>query len=389
MDTLPDTAGHSAEACEPEGPTQLETEAKIRMGLLGYLALLATAYTFYFAREIFIPLFLALLLKMLLAPLMRLFTRIHVPVPIAALMVVALLVGAVGGIGYGIQSPAQRWFQQLPREMPKLRTRLHNVLDPLHQMQQATRQVEQATQPDAPRAVVVKQPGWSEDLFSGTRSLLTAIATTLLLLFALLATGDHFLRRIVEAMPGFKEKRHAVQVVHLVQHDISIYLVTITLVNITMGCVAGAICALVGLPDPQLWGVMAGVLNYIPYLGPLMTVSILSFIGLLTFPDVGDALLAPAIYAGATLVEGNFLTPLLLSYRLQINAVCVFVGLMVFAFIWGIPGMLLAVPLLAMTRIVCDHVPTLWPIGRLLGDGKPTLEMVHQHAAEHGNGAAK
>ncbi len=390
MDTLPDTVATATENTQLDLPATPDTEAKVRLGLLGYLAVLATAYNFYFAAEIFIPLFLAVLLKMLLTPLMRLLARLHIPAAIASLMLVILLVSVVGGIGYAVQSPAQRWFHQVPREMPKLRARMHDILDPLHQVQEATRQVEQATQPDATRTVVVKEGGLSEYLFSGTRSLLTSIATTLLLLFALLATGDHFLRRIVEAMPGFKEKRNAVQVVHLVEHDISLYLVTITLINITMGCVCGAICALVGLPDPQLWGVVAAVLNYIPYLGPLITISILSFVGLLTFPVFGDAMLASTIYAGATLVEGNFLTPLLLSYRLQINAVCVFVGLMVFAFIWGIPGMLLAVPLLAMTRIICDHVPALNMIGRMLGDGKPSaLEAVHQQAAQHGNSAAK
>jgi predicted PurR-regulated permease PerM len=112
---------------------------------------------------------------------------------------------------------------------------------------------------------------------------------------------------------------------------------------------------------------------------------LLAFVGMMTFDNLGDALIAPAVYAGTTLLEGNFLTPMLLSHRLRINAVCVFVGLMAFAFLWGVPGLLLAVPILAMTRIICDHVTPLMPIGRFLGDGRgPPADSAHNGAAQHG-----
>ena len=312
----------------------------------------------------------------------------HIPQTIAALMTVVLLVGGVGGVVYTVEAPAEKWVSRIPKELPKMRNRLKDVLHPIQQMQQATRKVEevtQSTQPPSTTTVVVKEPGLSEYLFSGTRNFLTVTATILLLLFALLASGDHFLRRVVEGLPRFSDKKHAVEVARTVEHDISLYLVAITAINIVMGGLCTLVAWKAGLPDPLLWGVLAGLLNYIPYLGALTTVAILSFVSLMTFPNLSDAAIAPTIYAACTLIEGNLLTPLLLSHRLQINAVCVFVGLMVFAFIWGIPGMLLAVPILAMVRVICDHVEPLTPIGRLLGDGRATpAELFQQSLAQKG-----
>ena len=386
MDSLIDNLDESPP--QTVGKPLHEPAGKAQAGLLAYLAILATGYTFYFARDIFIPLFLAVLLKLLLAPVMRLFQRMHIPQTIAALMTVVLLVGGVGGVVYTVEAPAEKWVSRIPKELPKMRNRLKDVLNPIQQMQQATRKVEevtQSTQPPSTTTVVVKEPGLSEYLFSGTRNFLTVTATILLLLFALLASGDHFLRRVVEGLPRFSDKKHAVEVARTVEHDISLYLVAITAINIVMGGLCTLVAWKAGLPDPLLWGVLAGLLNYIPYLGALTTVAILSFVSLMTFPNLSDAAIAPTIYAACTLIEGNLLTPLLLSHRLQINAVCVFVGLMVFAFIWGIPGMLLAVPILAMVRVICDHVEPLTPIGRLLGDGRATpAELFQQSLAQKG-----
>ena len=386
MDSLIDKLGDDSPPQTVGTPLQ-EPAGKAQAGLLAYLAILATGYTFYFASDIFIPLFLAVLLKLLLAPVMRLLMRMRLPQSVAALMTVVMLVGGVGGVVSVVEPSAEKWISRIPKELPKMRARLKDVINPIQQMQQATRKVEEVAQSTQPATtattVVMKEPSLSEYLFTGTRSFLTVTATVLLLLFALLSSGDHFLRRVVEGLPRFSDKKHAVEVARTVEHDISLYLVAITAINIIMGVLCAVVAWKAGLPDPLLWGVLAGMLNYIPYLGPLTTVTILSFVGMMTFDKVADAAIAPAIYAGVTLVEGNLLTPLLLSHRLQINAVCVFVGLMVFAFIWGIPGLLLAVPILAMVRVICDHVEPLIPIGRLLGDGRTPLPELVQNGAAH------
>ena len=214
----------------------------------------------------------------------------------------------------------------------------------------------------------MKSPSWiKQALFGGTTTFVSEAIVVIVLLYFLLASGDLFLRKLIKVLPTFEDKKRAVEIAREIEHNISTYLFTVTLINIGVGVAVGVGVWLLKMPNPVLWGVLAGVLTYIPYLGAMVGIGILGLAALLVFDDLGHALAVPAVYLVVSFLEGNFVTPLVLGRRLTLNPVVIFVGLLFWFFLWGIPGALLAVPTLAVFKIVCDHVDTLAPIGEFFG----------------------
>ncbi len=214
----------------------------------------------------------------------------------------------------------------------------------------------------------MKSPAWIKGaLFGGTTSFLSEAVVVIVLLYFLLASGDLFLRKLIKVLPTFKDKKRAVEIAREIESNISTYLFTVTLINAGVGVAVGVGVWLLKMPNPVLWGVLACVLTYVPYLGALVGIGILGLAALLVFDDLGHALAVPGVYLVVSFLEGNFITPLVLGRRLTLNPVVIFVGLLFGFFLWGIPGALLAVPTLAVLKIVCDHVDTLTPIGEFFG----------------------
>jgi predicted PurR-regulated permease PerM len=152
-----------------------------------------------------------------------------------------------------------------------------------------------------------------------------------------------------------------------IERNISGYLATITVMNILVGLANGLAMWALGMPDPLLWGVVAFLLNYIPILGPITGIAMFFFVGLFSSPSLLMACAPPAIYFVVHVIEGETVTPMLLARRFTLNPVLVIVALFFWDWLWGVPGALLAVPLLAITKIVCDRIPSLTPLGHLLG----------------------
>jgi predicted PurR-regulated permease PerM len=203
-------------------------------------------------------------------------------------------------------------------------------------------------------------------LFAGTRAVLDGLFTTVLVLYFLLVAGEIFLRRIVEVLPNFSDKRQAVDISQQIEADISAYLLTITAMNAAVGVATAVAMYLCGLGDPLLWGATAFLLNYVPILGPLFGVGIFLLAGMLSFDSLWSALLPPAIYFGIHLAEGETLTPMLLARRFTLNPVLVILSLVFWFWMWGVPGAILAVPMLAILKIVCDRVRPLKALGHVL-----------------------
>ena len=189
-------------------------------------------------------------------------------------------------------------------------------------------------------------------------------------LFFLLASGDSLLRNLVDVMPNWNEKRRVVSIAKEVESQVSGYLATITMMNLLVGVANGLSTWLCGMPNPLLWGTLAFLLNYIPILGPLTGVVVFFFVGLFTFNVFWYALLPPGIYLLIHMLEGETVTPMLLARRFTLNPVIIIVSLFFWDWIWGIPGALLSVPLVAIAKIVCDHIPDLAPLGHMLGAPK-------------------
>jgi predicted PurR-regulated permease PerM len=343
-------------------PTDLRT-----ILLLGIFVLLGF-YTMYVAREILIPILFAFILNLLLQPAMGALTRLRLPRAIAALLMILIFFGAVGGIGVSISAPAADWIAKAPESLTLLEQRLHFLKKPLAQLQDATKRVEEMAQGNqGDVTVAVNGPGLSSLLFVNTQSFLVGLGVTVVLLFFLLVTGDMFLRRFVEIIPKLSNKKQLVDISQEIERNISGYLFTITLMNAAVGLLTGLAAYLFGMSDPILWGVVAFLLNYLPIFGPLLVTGMLSLAGLVTFDTIWQALLPAATYMVIHIVEGETITPMLLARRFILNPVLVIISIVFWYWMWGVAGALLAVPLLATLKIICDRIRPLAAFGHFLG----------------------
>jgi predicted PurR-regulated permease PerM len=349
------------------GPMQAPV---VRSVMLTGLFLLAVFHTLRVGRDLFLPLLLAFLLTFLLNPLLRMLKRAHISEAVGAALLLIVLVGGLGLGLYSLVTPATEWIAKAPESITRIQGKLRSLRLPMEQMSRTADQVERTIAGDSGTAPVsaVKSPAWiKQALFGGTTAFVSEAIVVIVLLYFLLASGDLFLRKLIKVLPTFKDKKRAVEIAREIESNVSTYLFTVTLINMGVGAAVGLGVWLLKMPNPVLWGVLACVLTYIPYLGAVVGIGILSLASLLVFDNLGHALAVPGVYAVVSFVEGNFITPLVLGRRLTLNPVVIFVGLLFWFFLWGIPGALLAVPTLAIFKIVCDHVDTLAPIGEFFG----------------------
>jgi predicted PurR-regulated permease PerM len=349
-------------------PTQRTLD--IRSVSLTGLFVLATFYTLYFARDFILPILLAWILSSLLAPIVRLFKRVHIPEPLSALFIILALLGTLSLGAYRLSDPAAEWIQRAPQSLSGVRAKLQSILRPVQGVQETTKEIEKMTtlgKDEEATAVEIKKPGLGEVVLSGAKNFLLAGGVTLVLLYFLLASGDMFLLKLVKILPTLENKKRAVEIYRQIEADVSTYLAVVTLINIGFGCVIGSSMYLLDMPNPLLWGVMAAVLAYIPYLGSLIGISTVTVVAILTFDDIFRIIMVPAIYFVLDTIEANLVTPMILGRRLALNPVVIFIWLIFCGWIWGITGALLAVPLLAIIKIISDQVEQLAPIGEFLG----------------------
>lgn len=332
----------------------------------GGLFLLALLTALYLAQEVVLPLVLAFFLKLLVQPGMKLMKRLRVPRVAAALLAMAVLLGIIVGLADLLSSPAAHWAQLLPQGLPRLQERVRIISRPLDTVTRLFRHAKSAVvgggAPPAPTAGI----DFQQLLFSIMHHFASGLAWTVLMLFFLLVAGDTFLRRLVEVMPTFGDKRKVIDIAVQVEGDISMYLTTITIMNALAGVATGLGMWALGLPDPLLWGVIAFVLNYVPIFGPLTGMVMFLAVGMLTLDPLWKAFMPMAVYVLVHLIEGESVTPLLLARRFTLNPVLVIVSLLFWDWMWGIPGAMLAMPLLAIFKIVCEHVQPLASVGHFI-----------------------
>jgi predicted PurR-regulated permease PerM len=334
------------------------------------LTALALLYTLYFAREFLIPIVFALLLNFLLSPLIRRLLRLGIKPPISAAIVVLLLIIAVGEGAYQLTGPAQRWAMTAPQSFARAQGKLRSIIRPV---QQVTNNVQRAAdavgaQTDKSSQVVVQSgPSVSSRLFGTTQRIAAGLLEIFILLYFLLAGGDLFLQKLIKVLPHFGDKVKAVEIARATEAAVSAYLSTALLVNVVEGAMVAGVLWLLGMPNVLLWGALVACFEFVPYLGALAAVVVLTVAGLTTYDEVPRALLVPGSFLAINLLQANVVSPMLLGHRLTLNPVAIFIGLAFFFWIWGVPGAFLAVPLLATFKIFCDHIESLAAIGEFLG----------------------
>jgi predicted PurR-regulated permease PerM len=343
-------------------PRELPLPSDSKAIFLGGLFVLAALGAAYLASEIVVPLVLAFILKLLLQPAVRALEQLNVTRTLASLLLILLLFGTIVGMTAAISGPASTWAAKLPQGIPRLEDRLAFLRTPVDALQRFLEQADRhgdGTSSTLTMNLMAK-------LFVGTQSFASGLFLTVLFLFFLLVHGDTFLRRVVEILPRFGDKRQAVDISQKIESDISAYLITITIMNAAVGTATAIVTWFTGLGDPILWGTVAFLLNYVPILGPASGVVIFLLAGLLSIDTLWGALLPAVLYLGIHLAEGEIITPTLLARRFTLNPVLVIVSLIFWFWMWGAAGAIIAVPMLAIAKIICDRVQPLAALGHFL-----------------------
>jgi predicted PurR-regulated permease PerM len=330
------------------------------------LFVLAVFYTMYFMRSMLLPLVLALLLSYLLAPLVRALGRVRIGPPFAAALVLLSLIGAVVYAVSFLSEPAAAWLEKAPYSLHQLQRKLLPLKKPIEKVAQATGEIDKLTAPEQPeaqpQAVVVKRSAFAEAFFTQGPEFVASTVVMFILLYFLLAYDGVFLTKIIKVTPRLGDKKRAVSIMREIETQISRYLLTITLINIGLGVSVGTTVHLLGLKNPIMWGFMVAVLNFIPYLGALTGIICMTLGAVLSYDSLGYAMIFPASYLTIAILEGNFITPWVLGRSLTLNPVLILIALAFWGWMWGISGMILAVPILATFKIFCDHIEPMAPV---------------------------
>ena len=345
---------------------------------------LGTIAFLYFARPVVLPLFLAILAAMALKPLMRWLAFLRLPpAPSAAIVFVALV--AVLSVGFfQLGRPAVAWIDDAPQHLADLKARVQllypNAMKMGHAVAAVTDLGTAAGAAASPAGLGVKKPPQmaaptvelrdqrgTASILNWTGTFLAGLGEVLVLIYLILASGDMFLHKLVRVMPTLRDKKQAIEFSHEIQQNISNYLFAVTLINAALGAFVAAGLYAIGVPKAAMWGMLVAVMNFVPYFGPVIMIIILAIVGILTFDTLWQGLLPAAWFTALHLLESNFVTPILLGRRFTLNPVAIFVSLIFWLWLWGIPGALLSAPILVLVKAICDRVPRAVFVSELIG----------------------
>jgi len=337
--------------------------------LAGIFVLLLLAIGAIAARVV-LPIMVALLFSLMLAPAVRFLTTWRMPRSLASLIVLGVAIAAGGLLLNALARPAIDWFAQAPKVIEQVAHQMHSLWRPLADASKATEKITHMTDP-APGSQTVRVIDDSPDtlfqLLAAAPAIIASVGVTLLLIFVFLLHGDAVLRKIVELAPDWHAKRGVVVATRDAQRELSRYVLTISLINAALGLVTAVALWWLHIPDALLWGGMVGIFNFAPYVGPLITVVALTVVGLTAEHTLPLGLAPPAVFLVLHLTESFIITPWLAGRRLALDPVMIFLSLMVFGWMWGVPGLLIAVPLLTCFNIIASRVPAWAPLAKLLG----------------------
>ncbi|NML46925.1 AI-2E family transporter [Ramlibacter sp. G-1-2-2] len=363
-------------------PVDVRNAALVVLTALAILAVLRWASAF------FIPLMLGIVFSYALSPIVDGLQRWRVPRALSAAVLILAILGGAGGTAYSLSDDASDLIASLPQAARKLRDSVTSgrtaKATPLDTVQQAAAELQKAAEeagggsaappPRNVARVIVEKPRFDlrEYLWSGTLGLVTGLAQAVLVTFLtyfMLVSGDTFRRKLVKiAGPGLAEKKLTVQALDEINGQMQRYLLVQLLASVGKGLVVGIAFALLGLNHAAVWGVAAGVLNLVPYIGPVAISGGAALVAFLQFGDVRSALLVGGVATVIAVIVGYLLVPWATSKANSMNAVAVFIGVLAWGWLWGVWGLLLGIPILMAIKAVCDRVDHLKPVGELLGD---------------------
>jgi len=338
---------------------------------LGLILLVLLTIGFYFAKDLILPLLMGTLLALTLSPTVRTMQRRGLAPVVTATALITLVAVVIAGSAVLFSGPVSNWITDAPQLGAELRQKLQSLSSSVSVVQQASSQVNQLTNgvadPEVQR-VAMEQPGLLTMAVSNAFSIVSITLVTLVLALFLLASGDLFYVKIIDAFPRFGDKKRALRIVYGIQRSLARYLTVVTGINLVLAVVIGLGMWAIGMPQPFVWTVLSFFVNFLPYIGPLIGAGLAAAVAIVSFDHLGQAALAPIIYLTATSIEGPFVTPVILGRQLELNTVSVFVMVIFWGWLWGIAGALMAVPVLVCLKVICDNVEALHTLGSFLGE---------------------
>ena len=337
------------------------------------LATLGVGYTLWAMQEVVLPILLALFFALIGNPIIRLCGRIRIPRSIAALVVVAGGLLLAFALGRQLVAPASEWVSALPQQMAHLQPKLRSLAKPVQDANRVAENIARAaggesTQKSVPMVRTADSSSAFKPLTATPKILAQVLAVILLTLFFMIF-GQDLQRHAIDLLPSWQKKRLTVDILQSIEREMSRYVLTISVINVVLGLVIALslhFVAGIDIQDALLWGTMAMLLNYAPYVGPLIGVVVMLVMGFVTQPPLWPALVPAVIYLGVHTLEGQIITPIVLGKRMALSPLLLMVSLMVFGWLWGIIGLLLAVPLLVCAKIVLSKVEGMEGWARLL-----------------------
>jgi len=373
MTIEPDVTGTAAPASASvpvkAGLAPIWSDVRLIRMLLIAVFILTAVYALYFARDFVMPVMLAFLLALMLTPIARFLKKRGVPEAVSATLLVLMSVAAIVSAGYFLSGPIVQLANDAPQIGRRVTERLAELRHPFEKFMAVSEEVEkvtETTQEPGVQRVVLAQPGIVSQAAGNLLSAGTTAAITFVLSLFILASGTMFYEKIIQSFTRLSEKKRALRVVYDVEREISRYLLTVALINAGLGAAIALGLWALGMPNPAVWGVAAAALNFLPYIGALATILLVAAISLVTFDTLSYAMLAPLFVVCCNIVEGQFITPLVVGRRLEINAVAIFIAVAFWSWLWGFVGALIAVPLLVIFKVFCDHFDSWRHVGNFL-----------------------
>jgi predicted PurR-regulated permease PerM len=345
----------------------VERPFDVRSIALTGLFILAIFYTIYFMRSVLLPVVLALLLSYLFRPVVRGLAQLKIPLPVGAALILIGLLALVGSGISALATPSAEWIQKAPGGLTELQHKLLPVKRSVAQVTQATNEIEKlASTNQETKSVEIKRHPVMEMFFMRTPEVIASAVLLVILLYFLLVYDQVFIAKLVKLLPTLSDKKTAVGIAYDIESQVSRYLFTITAINACLGLAVGTAVGLLGLRNPVMWGVMVALLNFIPYLGALTGIVCMTIGAILSFDSLGYALIFPATYLTLAVVEGSFVTPWVMGRSLTLNPVVILFSMTFWGWMWGIVGVILAVPILAALKIFCAHIKPMEPLAEFL-----------------------
>lgn len=363
--------GDPAPEAEPAAPATDTPPRRPRASTaLLILATLAVGYTLWAAQDLLLPILLSVFFALVANPIIRLLKRLWVPRFVAALVVVVGGIAGAGALGSQLIVPAGDWFRDVPRELRELTPRLRELAKPMQDANRAAENIARAAGGESAKKVQVVRTQVDDPykVLTATPRMLASVLAVVLLTFFFLVYGETLQRNAIALLPGRQKQKFTVDLMHSIERELSRYVLTITVINAVVGLIyAGILYALdIPLQEALLWGTMVALLNFAPYVGALIGMGVMLLVGFVTYKEPWLSVLPVLVYLGLHTLEGQIVTPIVLGRRMALSPLVLILALMLFGWLWGIVGLLLAVPLLVCVKLMLARVEGMEGWARLL-----------------------